>query len=72
MKAGATAQQTANRRRSCWMAILIPFHQAIETRPSVSRWRCSLLFAPVTISGLVLMPRQNHREHEGDIRERGW
>jgi hypothetical protein len=38
----------------------------------VSRWRCSLLFAPVTISGLVLMPRQNHREHEGDIRERGW
>ncbi len=25
--------------------------------------------APVTMSGLVLMPRQNHREHEGDIRE---
>ncbi|HSQ25135.1 MAG TPA: discoidin domain-containing protein [Pyrinomonadaceae bacterium] len=25
--------------------------------------------APVAISGLVLMPRQNHREHEGDIRE---
>lgn len=25
--------------------------------------------APVQISGLVLMPRQNHREHEGDIRE---
>jgi len=25
--------------------------------------------APVTIAGLVLMPRQNHREHEGDIRE---
>jgi hypothetical protein len=24
---------------------------------------------PVTMSGLVLMPRQNHREHEGDIRE---
>lgn len=24
--------------------------------------------APVTMSGLVLMPRQNHREHEGDIR----
>jgi hypothetical protein len=23
---------------------------------------------PVTVSGLVLMPRQNHREHEGDIR----
>jgi len=23
---------------------------------------------PVPISGLVLMPRQNHREHEGDIR----
>ena len=23
----------------------------------------------VTMSGLVLMPRQNHREHEGDIRE---
>jgi hypothetical protein len=25
--------------------------------------------APVKMSGLVLMPRQNHREHEGDIRE---
>src|ERR671932_2009669 len=25
--------------------------------------------APVAASGLVLMPRQNHREHEGDIRE---
>jgi len=25
--------------------------------------------APVTMSGLMLMPRQNHREHEGDIRE---
>ncbi|HEX8138048.1 MAG TPA: discoidin domain-containing protein [Pyrinomonadaceae bacterium] len=25
--------------------------------------------APVEMSGLVLMPRQNHREHEGDIRE---
>ena len=25
--------------------------------------------APVMMSGLVLMPRQNHREHEGDIRE---
>jgi hypothetical protein len=24
--------------------------------------------APVAFSGLVLMPRQNHREHEGDIR----
>jgi beta-galactosidase len=24
---------------------------------------------PVAMSGLVLMPRQNHREHEGDIRE---
>ena len=24
---------------------------------------------PVKFSGLVLMPRQNHREHEGDIRE---
>ena len=24
---------------------------------------------PVTMSGLVLMSRQNHREHEGDIRE---
>ncbi|HEV2905318.1 MAG TPA: discoidin domain-containing protein, partial [Pyrinomonadaceae bacterium] len=24
---------------------------------------------PTAISGLVLMPRQNHREHEGDIRE---
>jgi beta-galactosidase len=24
--------------------------------------------APVPVSGLVLMPRQNHREHEGDIR----
>lgn len=24
--------------------------------------------APVAVSGLVLMPRQNHREHEGDIR----
>ena len=23
--------------------------------------------APVTMSGLVLMPRQNHREHQGDI-----
>ena len=23
--------------------------------------------APVTMSGVVLMPRQNHREHEGDI-----
>lgn len=23
---------------------------------------------PVAVSGLVLMPRQNHREHEGDIR----
>ncbi|MET0622936.1 MAG: discoidin domain-containing protein [Pyrinomonadaceae bacterium] len=26
------------------------------------------LRAPVSVSGLVLMPRQNHREHEGDIR----
>ena len=25
--------------------------------------------APVAFTGLVLMPRQNHREHEGDIRE---
>src|SRR6185369_1614149 len=25
--------------------------------------------APVTMSGVVIMPRQNHREHEGDIRE---
>jgi len=25
--------------------------------------------ASVTVSGLVLMSRQNHREHEGDIRE---
>src|SRR6185436_2513173 len=25
--------------------------------------------APVPMSGLVLMPSQNHREHEGDIRE---
>ena len=25
--------------------------------------------APAAASGLVLMPRQNHREHEGDIRE---
>jgi hypothetical protein len=25
--------------------------------------------APVAMSGLVVMPRQNHREHEGDIRE---
>lgn len=25
--------------------------------------------ASVSISGLLLMPRQNHREHEGDIRE---
>jgi hypothetical protein len=24
---------------------------------------------PVAMSGLVFMPRQNHREHEGDIRE---
>ncbi|HEX6731879.1 MAG TPA: discoidin domain-containing protein, partial [Pyrinomonadaceae bacterium] len=24
---------------------------------------------PVAMAGLVLMPRQNHREHEGDIRE---
>src|SRR5262249_1936225 len=24
---------------------------------------------PVAMSGLVLLPRQNHREHEGDIRE---
>lgn len=24
--------------------------------------------APVAVDGLVLMPRQNHREHEGDIR----
>jgi beta-galactosidase len=25
--------------------------------------------APVAMAGLALMPRQNHREHEGDIRE---
>jgi hypothetical protein len=25
--------------------------------------------APVSISGVVLMPRQNHREHEGEIKE---
>lgn len=25
--------------------------------------------SPVEMSGLILMPRQNHREHEGDIRE---
>jgi hypothetical protein len=25
--------------------------------------------APVAIAGVVLMPRQNHREHEGDIKE---
>jgi hypothetical protein len=25
--------------------------------------------APVIMSGLIIMPRQNHREHEGDIRE---
>ena len=25
--------------------------------------------APVPMSGLVLMPRQNHREHEGDIKD---
>jgi beta-galactosidase len=27
------------------------------------------LKSPVAISGVVLMPRQNHREHEGEIRE---
>jgi hypothetical protein len=27
------------------------------------------LAAPAPMTGLVLMPRQNHREHEGDIRE---
>ncbi len=25
--------------------------------------------APVAMSGVVVMPRQNHREHEGDVRE---
>jgi hypothetical protein len=25
--------------------------------------------APVVMSGVVIMPRQNHREHEGDIRD---
>jgi hypothetical protein len=25
--------------------------------------------APVSVDGLVLMPRQNHRDHEGDVRE---
>jgi hypothetical protein len=25
--------------------------------------------APVPFNGLVLMPRQNHRDHEGDVRE---
>jgi beta-galactosidase len=25
--------------------------------------------APVSFSGVVLMPRQNHRDHEGDVRE---
>ena len=25
--------------------------------------------APVSIAGVVLMPRQNHREHEGEIKE---
>nr|WP_315222431.1 discoidin domain-containing protein [uncultured Duganella sp.] len=25
--------------------------------------------APVSFSGLLLMPRQNHRDHEGDVRE---
>lgn len=24
---------------------------------------------PIAISGIIIMPRQNHREHEGDIRE---
>ncbi len=40
--------------------------QSAETREQVDivvRFR-----APVAISGLVLMPRQSHREHEGDIR----
>jgi hypothetical protein len=35
-----------------------PPHEIVVTFPQ-----------PVAINGLVLMPRQNHREHQGDIRE---
>jgi hypothetical protein len=59
-----------------------PANEAIDGDPNtfvtagdpkaVSREQVEILInfpAPVAMSGLVLMPRQNHREHEGDIRE---
>ncbi|CAN7263149.1 discoidin domain-containing protein [Pseudoduganella sp. LjRoot289] len=33
------------------------------------RWLTLAFPQPVSFTGLVLMPRQNHRDHEGDVRE---
>src|SRR4029079_1985065 len=44
----------------------------VGDQKSPQREQAEIVFtfpAPVAISGLVLMPRQNHREHEGDIRD---
>ena len=41
-----------------------------QTAPMREAAELTITFpAPVTISGVVLMPRQNHREYEGGIRE---
>ena len=41
-----------------------------QTAPMREAAELTITFpAPVTISGVVVMPRQNHREHEGAIRE---
>ncbi|MDL2355050.1 MAG: discoidin domain-containing protein [Pseudomonadota bacterium] len=41
----------------------------VQTAPR-SQQALTIAFAqPVAFSGLVLMPRQNHRDHEGDVRE---
>ncbi|HYX41321.1 MAG TPA: discoidin domain-containing protein, partial [Pyrinomonadaceae bacterium] len=69
-KLGATAQaegQAANAidgdPNTFWQA-------GAQKQPARQTQTLTVSFpAPVSVSGLVLMSRQNHREHEGDIRE---
>ena len=55
-------------RRDGWRPKHFSFWPATETRPFATL-EYRHFPAPVAVSGLMLMPRQNHREHEGDIRE---
>jgi hypothetical protein len=70
-KLGATAQINGERADAAIDGDPNTFVLAGDARAQI-REPIELLItfpAPVPMSGLLLMPRQNHREHEGDIRE---